>query len=159
MDVVTLASNVHGVPVVEKVKRWSSSQKKRVEVRQPATITFYNTYMGGTDHIDQSVSCRRTSVQTYKRWWRALSVYFLAVVLHNGYYTCTNGRLRISVRRDNVDVYRKKYTFNNFRSGNWPLHSTIAWQTDQNQMWCVICSTRLFKQPSFPTGDFVPQPH
>jgi YD repeat-containing protein len=114
-SVVTLASNVHGVLPVEKVKRWSSSEKKRIEVSQPAAIKFYNTYMGGTDRMDQNVSCYRTCIRS-KKWWWALFVYFLDVALQNGYYLYKRSPAHqcrpldfLGFRRDIVDVYRKKY--------------------------------------------------
>lgn len=48
-SVVTMASNVHGVYPLVKAKRWSSSDKKTIEVDQPKLVLRYNQCMGGTD--------------------------------------------------------------------------------------------------------------
>ena len=58
-SVVDLCSNAAGVHPISKASRYSSSEKKRVQIDyydQPFLIKLYNEHMGGVNRIDQNVS-------------------------------------------------------------------------------------------------------
>ena len=44
-NVVSLASNCHGVEPIGAAKRWSAAQKKGVEITQPFLVSQCNAYM------------------------------------------------------------------------------------------------------------------
>jgi len=71
-SVVTLASNCHGVEPTGTVQRWSSAEKRRVELVQPYLIGKYNKYMGGVDWMDQNIATYRISIRSKKWWWPLL---------------------------------------------------------------------------------------
>lgn len=71
-NIVTVASNKVGVSPLGKAKRWSLSEKKKIEILQPACISAYNLYMGGVDRLDQNVSCYRTAIRMKKWYWQLL---------------------------------------------------------------------------------------
>lgn len=71
-NIVTIASNKQGIFPLGKAKRWSASEKKKIEIMQPACIAIYNTYMGGVDRLDQNVSCYRIAIRMKKWYWQLL---------------------------------------------------------------------------------------
>lgn len=62
-SVVTLASNASSVFPLNRVKRFSQSQKKHIQVDQPFLIKLYNENMGGVDRSDQNISQYRTTIR------------------------------------------------------------------------------------------------
>ena len=56
---VLIGSNCIGARPYGKVKRWSTQEKKKIEVDTPASILLYNSSMGGTDLQDHAFSCNR----------------------------------------------------------------------------------------------------
>ncbi|GFR28296.1 piggyBac transposable element-derived protein 3 [Trichonephila clavata] len=46
---VLLLSSTFGIKPEGSCKRWTKEQRQRVDVRQPAIVRSYNTYMGGVD--------------------------------------------------------------------------------------------------------------
>jgi hypothetical protein len=67
--VITTASTAHGIQLISMVKRYSSSEKKNINVPQPFVINKYNEHMGGTDRMDEDIGQRRISIQGKKWWW------------------------------------------------------------------------------------------
>ena len=55
-SVVNLCSNAAGVHPISKASRYSSSEKKRVQIDHPLLIKLYNKHMEGVDRMDQNVS-------------------------------------------------------------------------------------------------------
>ena len=51
-------------PVV--VKRWSKTEKRRIEVFMPKMIAEYNGGMGGVDLVDQMVGAYRIRIRKRK---------------------------------------------------------------------------------------------
>ena len=70
---VTVVSNISPVYPLENASRWSAKEKKKITVSQPHTIKDYNTYMGGTDRMDQNINCYRISIRKKKWWWPIFS--------------------------------------------------------------------------------------
>lgn len=50
-----MASNYDNIYPLQSIKRWSSTEKKKVDVPQPKLFTNYNAGMGGWDLYDQTV--------------------------------------------------------------------------------------------------------
>lgn len=71
-SVVTVASTCEGVTPLGSAQRWSSSEKKKVSIQQPACVQMYNRYMGGVDRLDQNIGCYRISINKKKWYWQLL---------------------------------------------------------------------------------------
>ena len=52
-NVLTIASNCHGVLPTCQTKPWSNKDKKSIMVKQPLMIAAYNKYTGRVDWLDQ----------------------------------------------------------------------------------------------------------
>lgn len=73
---------------------------------------MYNTYMGGTDQMDQNLGCYRIGVRG-KKWYWPLVTWMFDVAMQNSWilYNKT-GRPKISqleFRREVVNVYLERY--------------------------------------------------
>ena len=91
---VYLASNSLGINPVNEAKRWSSSEKKVIQVEQPMLISHYNKYMGGIDRLDQNISLLRPSIRG-KKWWYPIFIYCIDLIKHNAWqlYRFHGGKL------------------------------------------------------------------
>lgn len=67
--VVTVASTYAGVAPLQKAKRFSSQEKKRIEISQPKSVQLYNYGMGGVDRLDQNVSSYMIQHRSKKWYW------------------------------------------------------------------------------------------
>ena len=81
---IFVGSNCIGADPVGKVKRWSSVEKKKVDVDAPAAILLYNIDMGGTDVQDHAFSCNRPSIRS-KKCWFPLASFMVISSMHNAY--------------------------------------------------------------------------
>ncbi|KAK1171474.1 piggyBac transposable element-derived protein 3-like [Acipenser oxyrinchus oxyrinchus] len=68
-SVVTIASTAFGVNTLQTARRWSRSQKQHIEIVQTQLVSNYNTYMGGTDRMDQNIGSYRIGIRSKKWWW------------------------------------------------------------------------------------------
>lgn len=82
--VVTVASTLHGVLPVGKVKRWSKQKTKHVEIEIPKSVKAYNNSMGGTDQMDQNINCYRIGIRG-KKWWWSLFSWLVDVSIQNAW--------------------------------------------------------------------------
>ena len=62
-SVVNLCSNAAGVHPISNASRYSSSEKKRVQIEQPYLVKLYNENMGGVDRMDQNISNYRIAMR------------------------------------------------------------------------------------------------
>ena len=115
-NVVSLASNCHGVEPIGAAKRWSAAQKKRVEITQPFLVSQYNAYMGGVDRMDQNIGAYRITMRN-KKWWWPLFAYLLDVSMQNAWLLHrltaehdTQPLDQLQFRRRICHVYFTKYT-------------------------------------------------
>lgn len=67
--VVAVASSLFGKEPVAMAKRYSKPQGRVIVVPRPNSIEMYNTYMGGTDRMDQNVAAYRIRIRLHKWWW------------------------------------------------------------------------------------------
>lgn len=65
-SVVTLASNKAGVSPIGTCNCWTSIERKKISVNQPACVIVYNLYMGGVNWLDQNVLAYRPSIRMKK---------------------------------------------------------------------------------------------
>jgi len=84
---VYIASNAAGAQPTATVSRWCRKTNSRINVEQPQLIRLYNRHMGGVDRCDQNVSAYDISVW-FKKWWWALFVWILDMVLQNCWQVC-----------------------------------------------------------------------
>lgn len=83
-SVVTLASNCHGMEPAGSAKRWSTAEKRRIEIPQPYLIGQYNKNMGGVDRMDQNIATYRISIRS-RKWWWPLFAYMVDVAMQNAW--------------------------------------------------------------------------
>ena len=115
-NVVTMASNCHGVEPIGSVQRWSKAEGKVVDVPQPHLISKYNKNMGGVDQMNQNIGAHRISIRS-RKWWWPLFAYLLDVAMQNAWltYRLTEAMNhqpmdQLEFRRSVCNVYYKKYT-------------------------------------------------
>ena len=65
--VLTLASSLHGVELLETKKRWSETETKHIFIDTSFVACQYNKNMGGTDRMDQNINAYRVSIRG-KKW-------------------------------------------------------------------------------------------
>lgn len=110
--VVTMISSSCGAQNIGQVNRFSQKVKRKISVPRPRLIAKYNAYMGGTDQMDQNISCYRIGIRG-KKWYWPLITWMFDVALQNSWilYNKT-GRKKISqldFKREIVNVYLRKY--------------------------------------------------
>lgn len=83
-SVVRVASTVFGLNPTTKALRYSSAEKKKIEVSRPLAITKYNKSMGGVDRMDENVSLYRISIHG-KKWWSCIFTWMIDVAIQNAW--------------------------------------------------------------------------
>ena len=111
-----MASNCHGVEPVGSAQRWSSLEKKRIEIPQPFLIGQYNRNMGGVDRMDQNIAVYRISIRS-RKWWWPLFAYLIDVAMQNAWliYRLTDSanhepKDQLEFRRDICNMYYRRYS-------------------------------------------------
>jgi len=170
-SIVTLASNCHGMEPAGTAQRWSSAEKRRIDITQPYLIGQYNKYMGGVDRMDQNIGTYRISIRS-RKWWWPLFAYLLDVTMQNAWiiYRQTEGAKhrpldQLEFRRDICNVYYKRYTTDRPTVGRRPVgrpkhvdvRSPVEIRTDRTdhfiesiptQRRCAVCGLKVKKQCS-----------
>lgn len=81
-SVVTVMSNEFGVEPLQKCKRFSVKDKKKVDIPQPHAIKMYNTYMGGVDQLDNNISNYRIAIRG-KKWYTPILYWMIDLCVAN----------------------------------------------------------------------------
>ena len=81
---VVVGSNCEGVWPTDKAKRYNGTKKEYFEVDRPHMITDYNSGMGGTDVMDQALSCYHPSIRN-RKWYFPIFVFLLKVGSFNAW--------------------------------------------------------------------------
>ena len=63
-NVVNCLSTLHGCESVDSVRRWSTKEKKYIQIQRPNVIKAYNQHMGGVDLIDMLISLYRINIRS-----------------------------------------------------------------------------------------------
>lgn len=110
--VVTLISNSYGTLEVGHVKRYSQQQKRNIMIPRPNLIAKYNTYMGGTDQMDQNLGCYRIGIRG-KKWYWPILTWMFDVALQNAWILYNKAKAtkasQLEFKREIANVYLKKY--------------------------------------------------
>jgi len=115
--VVTVASTYVEVKPLQKAKRYSSQEKKRIEVDQPKIVHTYNYGMGGVDCLDQNLSCYMIQYKS-KKWYWPIFRFCLDMSVQNAFqlYRLQDTSAAVKAhdlllfRREIVQVYMQKYS-------------------------------------------------
>jgi hypothetical protein len=73
-NVVNCLSTLHDCELVDSVRRWSTKEKKHIQIQRPNVIKAYNQYMGGVDLIDMLIALYRIKVRSRK--------YYMKIIFH-----------------------------------------------------------------------------
>ena len=113
-NVVNVVSSHVGISPVQKVKRWSKQQAKKLEIEQPFLINHYNKTMGGVDRMDQNVSQYRSHIRS-KKWWWPIFNYCLDLCVQQTWHLYRASEMSkeqpkdlLAIRRHIAQVYVKK---------------------------------------------------
>lgn len=109
--VVTMASTSYGVNPIQNVKRYSQSEKKIIQVPRPYVIGKYNTYMGGTDRMDEDLSRYRIGIRS-KKWYWPILTWLIDAAIQNAWiiHKCSGRQItNLNFRREIATSYLKKY--------------------------------------------------
>lgn len=66
--VITIISSSCSSQYVEQVKRFLQKEKRIILATRPKLIAKYNTYMRGTDQMDQNILCYRRGIRGKIVW-------------------------------------------------------------------------------------------
>ncbi|KAI5692406.1 hypothetical protein M8J76_004694 [Diaphorina citri] len=123
-SVVSVISNCIGTNPPSSASRYSAVEKKKIHVPHPKAIKYYNKNMGGTDRLDQNVSCYRSNIRS-KKWWWPLFLWGIDVSIQNAWLlhrkSCKSTNVPtldlLDFRRAIAQVLMTKYATPRIRSG------------------------------------------
>lgn len=110
-NVVYTLSNEHGVQPVQYANRYSSKDKKKLQVTQPNVIHKYNKFMGGVDLLDNNISNYRIGIRG-KKWYIPIAFWLFDVCMTNAWMLARSKELtldQLSFRRQCVRALLGKY--------------------------------------------------
>ncbi|XP_059052342.1 piggyBac transposable element-derived protein 3-like [Achroia grisella] len=86
---VLTTSNCTGGTAINNIKRYDKIAKCYIDVDAPKIVTFYNTFMGGVDVLDQSMEYYRTYMKT-RKWTLKVILHFMDLAVVNAWrlYRC-----------------------------------------------------------------------
>lgn len=150
-NVVSVASNALPVFPVNKVKRFSQSEKKHIYVDQPRLLKSYNENMGGVDRGDQNISDTRVSIRG-KKWYFPQFAHCVDMAAQNAWRLHKNvsGKLdQLEFRRSMATELLQTYKKTTKRGPSKPPRNLNEFsrfdrldhlvQYNQNQRRCAIC--------------------
>jgi hypothetical protein len=73
-NVVNCLSTLHACHPIDVVQRWSTKEKKHIQVKRPDVIKAYNQHMGGVDLIDMLIALYRINLRSKK--------YYMKIIFH-----------------------------------------------------------------------------
>ena len=146
---VTMASNFVGKLPEGKCIRFSRSERKDIQIKQPKVIQLYNKHMGGVDLLDQSINCYRIGVRI-RKWYWSIFTWLLDLACVNSWHAAKmvgpsseSSAHLLKFRRDLVlsllskDVRRKK---SSIQSRFFTQH-TIVRSSDGRRLRCKACKS------------------
>ena len=81
---VTIGSNVLQANPGKYVKRYSASEKRKMDVSQPHMVGEYNKYMGGTNIMDWCINQYKPTIRK-KKCFFPLFVFYMQASAYNGW--------------------------------------------------------------------------
>lgn len=79
---VHLASTFSSAQPTSTVKRWDRNSKSFIEILCPQMVRLYNSFMGGVDALDATISYYRIHIRS-KKWYHRLIFHFIDLVIVN----------------------------------------------------------------------------
>ncbi len=76
-------STTHVFSPLEHVSMYSANDHRRISVRCPKVVKFYNAYTGGTDKTDQMIRLQKS--RRHCKWPRRLMIKFFMWTAYNSY--------------------------------------------------------------------------
>lgn len=154
-NVVTFLSNEFGVQPLRKAKRYSRTQKAKIEIPQPNVVSQYNAFMGGVDQMDNHVSNYRIGIRG-KKWYMPIFMWILDVTMTNSWILSKKVGCNLDnlgFRREVVQALLQKYGKKPLIPGpNTSLKVAIPARkashlilTGQQRRRCVICASKTVK--------------
>lgn len=109
--IVTLLSTFVSTNPVEKVIRFSKTEKKKVELTCPNIVKVYNKHMGGVDLLDSLLGRYKIKMRT-KKWYMRLFYHLLDMTIVNSWLL--HKRI-IAQKNNNLDLTQKHISLSDFR--------------------------------------------
>lgn len=81
---VHMVSSYVGIDPMNNVQRWSTNERRYIEIPRPQIIAEYNQYMGGVDLSDMLVSLYRINIGT-KRYYLRIFFHLVDVCIVNAW--------------------------------------------------------------------------
>ena len=81
---VTIASTYIGAEPTSNKQRWSSKDKKHIDVSCPAIISEYNQFMGGVDLTDMFLQLYRIDRRS-TRWYTRIFYFLIGIAINNSW--------------------------------------------------------------------------
>lgn len=116
---VTLISSVLGDEPLGKAKRYSRSEKKKVDVPQPDVIRQYNLNMGGVDIFDKNQNHLRISIGG-KKWYWSIITWCVDASMNNAWHLYKKAGHNVSLyqfKREVVNVLLRDAGCHNINRG------------------------------------------
>ena len=143
---------------LDSVKRWSTSEKKKISVPRPQVYSSYNSGMGGVDLLYQATNNYRISIRG-KKWWWVLFTHMLNVSMVNAWNihrTAASDSMDLlcfvrNVARHYLSISRKRNRLSHDRArnpGNVPQsvvddpEGHFPKKLDK-QLRCAVCHARV----------------
>lgn len=142
-SVVTLLSNEYGLCPIQKAIRYSSTNKKKVDIQQPYVVQYYNRYMGGVDQMDNNIANYRIGLRG-KKWYIPILFWMFDICMSNSWVLSRKFGLKL----DNLEFRRRAVIAILQKYGKPPLatgptfHSVSPAARRQGQHLVVISQTR-----------------
>lgn len=81
---VLTISNFLGKDPVDEAKRYDKAKQESITISRPASVSLYNTFMGGVDKADMFLSLYRTKLRT-RKWYHRIAFHILSLSVVNGF--------------------------------------------------------------------------
>lgn len=83
-NIVTIGTNIISSSPLKELNRYSKEQKKKISIPFPSILSNYNSFMGGTDKLDQFISNYRVSVRR-KKYYMAIFNWLISAAVYNSW--------------------------------------------------------------------------
>ena len=81
---VLMLSNYIGKDPVDTCQRFGRKAEKKIDIDRPASVKFYNAFMGGVDKADMLLSLYRTKYRS-RKWYHRVSFHLFSLAVCNSW--------------------------------------------------------------------------